>query len=151
MSVFSTVLHDVTSLFTHFTQANLDKLVGDVNSGIQVAESDIAAAATFIVTNGPTYVEDAQLLIATLAAFTGHLTIPVTVISALESTVGDMQQFISVANSVKSNVAHGLDLFAAMGAVDDQSRVALGYKMHQSLINATALARVSLATATKKK
>lgn len=150
MSIFSTILHDVTSVFTHFTQANLDKLVGDVQAGIQVAESDLASAAAFIVTNGPNYVEDAQLLIATLGAFTGNLTIPVTVISALEVAVNDLEQFIGAAKSVASGTTSAFDVFAAMGAVNDISRVTLGYKMHQSLINATAAARVALVSSTKK-
>lgn len=150
MSYFSTVIADITAVFTHFNQANFDKLIADVQQGVQVAESDLASAAAYIVANGPNYVQDAQEIVAILGALTGNLTIPATVISALNVAISDIEQFIGAVNSAQSGTAHAMDMFAVMGAVDDVSRVALGYKMHQSLINATAAARVALVSSTKK-
>lgn len=150
MSIFSTLIGDVTSLFTHFNQANLDKFVADIQQGLQVAETDLAAAAAYIVSHGPAYVQDAQEVVAILAALTGNLTIPGSVITALKVAIDDMEQFIAAADHASSGTAHAVDMFAVMGAVDDVSRVHLGYKMHQSMIQATAVARVALANATKK-
>jgi hypothetical protein len=150
MSIFSKILADATALFTHFNQANYDQLIADIQQGVQVAESDLAAAAAWVAANGPTYVQDAETLVSVLAALTGNLTIPASVIAALQTAISDMEQFIAAVSNASSGTTSAFDVFATMGAVDDQSRVALGYKMNQSLIQATATARNALAVATKK-
>jgi hypothetical protein len=150
MSWWTTIVADATNLVTNFNQQNLDQLIADIQQDVQVAESDLAKAGAWFVANLPTVISDAQEFIAVLSALTGNLTIPASVITVLETAVSDTQQFLSAVESVSSGTAHAVDVFATMGAVDDTTRIALGYKMHQSLISATAAARVALAASTKK-
>lgn len=144
---------DLTNFFVHFNQANFDVLVADIKQDIQVAEADLAKAAAFIVANGPTYVQDAQTLVAVLAALSGNLTIPSSVISALQTAIADVEQFIGAVSKVSSVSTAGF--MSALAAVPDgkESPATLmsGYHMHQDLIAATALARQALVAAQKVK
>lgn len=145
-------LTDLENFFTHFSQANFDTLVADIQMDVQVAEADLAKAAAYIVANGPTYVQDAQTLIAVLAALGGNLTIPGSVISVLNAAVSDIEQFIGAVGKVASVTTAGFmtSLAAFPDGNESPGTVVNGYKMHQSLINATAAARVALANAKKK-
>lgn len=146
-------LTDLENFFTHFNQANFDTLVADIQQDIEVAEADLARAAAWIVANGPTYVEDAQTLVAVLAALTGNLTIPASVISALKVAIADVQQFIGAVGKVSAVTTAGF--MSALAAVHDGNEspgsLMRGYKMHQSLMAATAAARQALANASRKK
>jgi hypothetical protein len=145
-------LTDLENFFTHFNQANFDTLVADIQQDVQVAEADLARAAAWLVANGPTIVADAQTLVSVLAALTGHLTIPVSVISVLETTVADLQQFVGAVGKVASVTTAGF--MSALAAVPDGNEspgtLLSGYKMHQSVLSATVAARLALATAKKK-
>ena len=135
-----------------FTQAKFDQLVADIQGDVQIAESDLAAAAAWIVANGPNYVTDAQTLVAVLKALTGNLTIPGAVLSALGVAITDMQQFIGAVGKVTAPTVQSV--VGALTAIPDGNEapgtLVSGYKMHQSLIAATAAARGALANATKK-
>lgn len=143
---------DLVAFFTHFNQATFDQLVADLQQDVQVAEADLAKAAAWIVANGPTYVQDAQTLVSVLAALTGNLTIPVSVISALNTAIVDMEQFIGAVGKTSSVTTAGF--MSALAAVPDGKEspgtLLSGYKMHQSLIAATAAARGALGNAKKK-
>jgi hypothetical protein len=142
---------DLENFFTHFSQANFDALVADIQQGIQVAESDLARAAAYIVANGPTFVADAQSVISVLGALTGQLTIPTGVISALEVAVTDINQFIGAVGKVSSVTTAGF--MSTLAALPDSNEapgtLVSGYKMHQALIAATAAGRLALGTATR--
>jgi hypothetical protein len=148
MSFFS----DLESFFTSFSQASFDQLVADIVSDVQVAESDLAKAAAWIVAQGPAIVQDAETFEAVLAALTGNLTIPGAVISALQVAISDIQQFIGAVGKVSSVTTVGF--ISTLAALPDGNEapgtLVSGYKMHQALLNATAAARVALASATKK-
>jgi len=147
-----TFITDLENFFTHFTQANFDALVADIQQEVQVAESDLAKAAAFLVANGPTFVSDAQSIIAVLAALSGNLTIPAGVISTLNTAVADIEQFLSAVGKVASVTT--TNFISTLAALPDGNEapgtLVSGYKMHQSLIAATAAARGALANATKK-
>lgn len=149
MSIFT----DLATFFTHFNQANFDKLVADIQQDIQVAESDLAKAAAWLVANGPTIVQDAQVLVGVLAALTGNLTIPASVISGLNVAILDLQQFVGAAGKVSSVSTSGF--ISALAAIPDGKETPYtlmsGYKAHQAVIGATATARQALADAQKVK
>ena len=141
---------DITNIFTGgFTQASFDQLISDIVSDVEVAEADLAKAAAYIVAEGPTVVQDAQTLVSVLAALTGNLTIPASVLSALSVAISDMQQFIGAVGKVSSGA---VTAFAALSTYGNETPAVItnGYKLHQSVLNATAAARVALATANKK-
>jgi hypothetical protein len=145
-------LTDLENFFTHFNQANFDKLVADIQSDVQVAEADLARAAAWIVANGPTIINDAQTLIAVLAALSGNLTIPAGVIAVLKVTIADVQQFVGAVGKVSSvSTAGFMDALAAVGGTETPATILAGYETHQSLLVATAAARQALAKASKKK
>lgn len=143
---------DLAAFFTHFNQANFDKLVGDIQADVQVAEADLAKAAAWLVAQGPTFVSDAETLVSVLGALSGNLTIPSSVISALSTAANDLNQFIGVVGKVTSvTTAAFMDSLAAFpDGNESPGTLVSGYKVHQSLINATAAARMALATAHKK-
>jgi hypothetical protein len=143
--------NDLTNFFTTFSQASFDELIADIQQDIEVAESDLAKAAAWIVANGPNYVQDAQTLVAVLAALTGNLTIPASVISTLNVAIADMQQFIGAVTTVSSGTTSAFDALAAYGGSETPAVISSGYKVHQALVEATAAARGTLAAATKKK
>ena len=144
---------DITTLFTHFNQGNLDKLIADIQQDVAVAESDLKKAAAWIAANGPTYVQDAETIVSTLSALTGNLKISSSVISSLDIAIGDMQQFVGAVSSASSakSTASAFDVLAAYGGSETPAVITAGYKVHQSLVAATAAARVALATASKAK
>lgn len=141
---------DITSFFTHFTQADFDKLVADVQQAEQVVEDDLKKAAAFIVANGPSIIQDAETLVAILAALSGNLTIPSSVISALKVAIADAQQFVD-AVAKASGSATPVAAFGAVSAFGStQTQVVMsGYKVHQDLVAAAAAARQALASAKK--
>jgi hypothetical protein len=143
---------DLENFFTHFSQANFDTLVADIQQGIQVAESDLAKAAAFLVANGPTFVSDAQSIIAVLAALSGNLTIPAGVISVLNTAVADIEQFLGAVGKVASVTTQSFvsSLAAFPDGNEAPGTLVSGYKMHQALIAATAQARLAIPAATKK-
>jgi hypothetical protein len=143
---------DLKNFFTTFSQASFDELVADIQQDVTVAETDLAKAAAWIVANGPTYVQDAETLVAVLGALTGNLTIPASVISALNVAIADVQQFVGAVGKVSSvSTAGFMDALAAVGGTETPATILAGYKMHQSLLVATAAARQALAKASKKK
>lgn len=142
---------DITSFFTHFTQADFDKLVADVQQAEQVVEDDLKKAAAFIVANGPAIIQDAETLVAILAALSGNLTIPSSVISALKVAITDAQQFVdAVAKASGSTPVAAFGAVSAFGTTNTQV-VMSGYKVHQDLVAAAAAGRQALATAQKVK
>jgi hypothetical protein len=151
-SFLSSVTTFLGRVFT-FNQAKFDGLVADIKQDIQVAESDLAEAAAWVVANGPTLVSDAQTLISVLSALTGNLTIPVSVISALKVAVGDAQQFIAAVSAAQSagNAPAAFDALADFGGSNTPAVVVSGYAVHNSLTEAVAAARTALANATRKK
>jgi hypothetical protein len=151
-SFWSSITNFLGRAFT-FNQAKFDTLVADIKQEVQVAESDLAEAAAWIVANGPTLVSDAQTLIAVLSALTGNLTIPVSVIAALKVAVADTQQFIGAVSAAQSaeSAPAAYDGLAAFGGSNTPAVVVSGYAVHASLTQAIAAARTALANATKKK
>jgi hypothetical protein len=135
-----------------FNQAKFDTLVANIKQDIQVAESELAEAAAWVVANGPGLVSDAQTLIAVLGALTGNLTIPASVISALKVAVGDVQQFIGAVSAAQSatTASTAFDALAAFGGSNQMAVVVSGYAAHSSLTQAVAAARLALANAKKK-
>jgi hypothetical protein len=151
-SFLSSVTTFLGRVFT-FNQAKFDGLVVDIKQDIEVAESDLAEAAAWVVANGPVLVSDAQTLISVLGALTGNLTIPVSVIAALKTAVADTQQFIGAVSAAQSaeSAPAAYDGLAAFGGSNTPAVVVSGYAVHASLTQAIAAARTALANATKKK
>ena len=142
---------DFTTFLTHWNQANFDKLVADIQQDIQVAESDLAKAAAWIASQGPTIISDAETLMSVLAALSGNLTIPASVLSVLKVAIADMQQFVGAVSKVAFVSTESMvGVLSAFDSNENPATVTSAYKMHQSLLNATAAARMALATAKKK-
>lgn len=142
---------DFTTFLTHWNQANFDKLVADIQQDIQVAESDLAKAAAWIASQGPTIISDAETLMSVLAALSGNLTIPASVLSVLKVAIADMQQFVGAVSKVAFVSTESLvGVLSAFDSNENPVTVTSAYKMHQSLLNAAAAARMALATANKK-
>jgi hypothetical protein len=151
MTIWSNISTFLGRIFT-FNQAEFDELVADMKQGIEVAESDLAMAAAWVTANGPSLVSEAQTLLSVLAALTGNLTIPASVIAALKVAISDMQQFVGAVTTATSSgtAAHAFDALAAYGGSDTSAVVANGYGVHSALTQALAAARVALASASKK-
>jgi hypothetical protein len=152
MTIWSNISTFLGRVFT-FNQAKFDQLVADIRQDVQVAESDLAMAAAWVTANGPSLVSEAQTLVSVLAALTGNLTIPASVIAALKVAIGDMQQFVGAVTAATSSstAVHAFDALAAYGGSDTPAVVTSGYGVHSSLTQALAAARVALANASKKK
>jgi hypothetical protein len=151
MTIWSNISTFLGRVFT-FNQAKFDQLVADIRQDVEVAESDLAMAAAWVTANGPSLVSEAQTLLSVLAALTGNLTIPASVISALKVAITDMQQFVDAVTAATSSstASHAFDALAAFGGSDTPAVVTSGYGVHSSLTQALAAARVALANASKK-
>lgn len=141
MSYASSIVQDFKNLFANYNQANWDKLVADINGGIQVGENDLALAAAWVLANLPTYVADAKTLVTVLSALTGQATVPAAVVTTLNSAIAEVSTFLSAVGTVSAafGVATPVNL-ASSPAANVQA-----YKVHQSLVAATAMARLALA------
>jgi hypothetical protein len=114
MTIWTNISTFLGRIFT-FDQAKFDALIADIKQGVEVAESDLAMAAAWVTTNGPSLVSEAQTLLSVLSALTGNLTIPAPVISALTVAINDVQQFVTAVTAANSagSAAGAFDALAA--------------------------------------
>lgn len=128
-----------------FQQSALDSLVAQIKQGFQTAESALASAVAFVISDGPTIISDAQELVAVLAALTGNLTIPAAVISALNVAIQDAQEFLAAVSAAQTALAPVSSVVSAPTQVDF---VLKGHAVRAALDQAVSAARLALNSAT---
>lgn len=127
-----------------FSQASLDQLVADIKQGVQTAESDLAIALAWIVSEMPSLVSDAQEVLAILTALTGNLTISASVLAAINVAIGDMQQFENAANALNAS-----GTVSAVSAPTQMGLVVKGHAARAAMDAALAQGRLALNSAGK--